>query len=427
MKVVGNRTLVKPITQSIVSMIKSKNFRKVFPQYNVYEKTDDIFETCSIVDGSFKLKGSKKATSFACFNKDTPIDGSRFNKQFYDDITQSDDRENVNAHYKDRNKFDSQWKKRQYDELSCKRWFTGTAYHREDFLSYISKYYSENKELIIDENTKKSKWNKFVKLNSSKTTVYIKIPKLADLELGEDKAYCTFPQKYSKVEAIKELHSSQTALRRFMAMEQQEPMPPESLAFDWLYLRQYKVLPQSIKEGKCDTFAIIDPNRKGKDNYACLIFKKPLDENLYYLVDCYYKKVSSKIAIPKIIERIKHHKVDIISFENNTADDYLMKQELNGKLSGVGYKDYKIDSVFSTKNKEEKISTNRDDIRELIVFPCRGMYYEDSDMGRALCDIVNYSFEGKNGNDDSIDCCAMLIEKVNKKTKNTISSINFHL
>lgn len=427
MKVVGNRTLVKPITQSIVSMIKSKNFRKVFPQYNVYEKTDDIFETCSIVDGAFKLKGSKKATSFACFNKDTPIDGSRFNKQFYDDITQSDDRENVNAHYKDRNKFDSQWKKRQYDELSCKRWFTGTAYHREDFLSYISKYYSENKELIIDENTKKSKWNKFVRLNSSKTTVYIKIPKLADLELGEDKAYCTFPQKYSKVEAIKELHSSQTALRRFMAMEQQEPMPPESLAFDWLYLRQYKVLPQSIKEGKCDTFAIIDPNRKGKDNYACLIFKKPLDENLYYLVDCYYKKVSSKIAIPKIIERIKHHKVDIISFENNTADDYLMKQELNSKLSSVGYKDYKIDSVFSTKNKEEKISTNRDDIRELIVFPCRGMYYEDSDMGRALCDIVNYSFEGKNGNDDSIDCCAMLIEKVNKKTKNSISSINFHL
>ena len=426
MKVVGNRTLVKPITQSIVSMIKSKNFRKVFPQYNVYEKADDIFETCSIVDGSFKLKGSKKATSFACFNKDTPIDGSRFNKQFYDDITQSDDRENVNAHYKDRNKFDSQWKKRQYDELSCKRWFTGTAYHREDFLSYISKYYAENKELINDENTKKLKWNKFVKLNHSKTTVYIKIPKLADLELGEDKCYCTFPQKYSKIEAIKELHSSQTALRRFMAMEQQEPMPPESLAFDWLYLRQYKVLPQSIKEGKCETYAIIEPNTKVKYNYSCLILKKPLDENFYYFVDCYYKKVSSKIAIPKIIERIKHHKVDIISFENNTADDYLMKQELNSKLTGVGYKDYKIDSIFSTKNKEEKISSNRDDIRELIVFPQRGMYYEDSDMGRALSDIVNYSFEGKNGNDDSIDCCAMLVEKVNKKTKNTISSIKLY-
>lgn len=429
MKVVGNKNLVKPITQSIVKMLKSKKFGKVFPQFGKYDGQPTMFKSCAEGDGTFTLAESKKALSFACYNKDTPIDGGRFNKQFYDDITQSNDRENVSAHMKDRSKFDSQWKKRQYDEYSCLRWFTGTAYHREDFLSYIKKYYANNHELDRELSTKRFKWNKFVRTNNNQDTIYVSVPKLADLELGEDKCYCTFPQKYSKQEALKELHSSESAIRRFMAMEQQEPLPPESLGFDWVYLRQYEELPQDIRENNCDTMLIIDPSRKGKDNYAGLIFKRPYDENdqWWYFVDCYYKKVSSKIAIPKICQRASHHKVSDIAFENNTVDDYQMKQEIKRQMISFGWKDYKIKDFYTTKNKEEKISSVRDDIREKIKFPKRGMYNEDSDMGRAMSDIVNYSFEGKNMNDDSIDCCAMLMVVTNKKTKNSVSALNFSL
>ena len=429
MKVVGNKNLVKPITQSIVKMLKSKKFGKVFPQFGKYDGQPTMFKSCAEGDGTFTLAESKKALSFACYNKDTPIDGGRFNKQFYDDITQSNDRENVSAHMKDRSKFDSQWKKRQYDEYSCLRWFTGTAYHREDFLSYIKKYYANNHELDRELSTKRFKWNKFVRINNNQDTIYVSVPKLADLELGEDKCYCTFPQKYSKQEALKELHSSESAIRRFMAMEQQEPLPAESLAFDWVYLRQYEELPQDIRENNCDTMLIIDPSRKGKDNYAGLIFKRPYDENdqWWYFVDCYYKKVSSKIAIPKICQRASHHKVSDIAFENNTVDDYQMKQEIKRQMISYGWKDYRIKDFYTTKNKEEKISSVRDDIREKIKFPKRGMYNEDSDMGRAMSDIVNYSFEGKNMNDDSIDCCAMLMIATNKKTKNSVSALNFSL
>ena len=427
MKIVGNPSLVKPITQSIVKMLKSDRFSKVFPLFSKYNGKDknDMFKNCAETEGTFTLADSKKSLSFACYNKGTSIDGGRFNKQFYDDVTQSDDRENVNAHLKDRGKYNSQWKKRQYDEFSVKRWFTGTAYHREDFLSYIRKDLANKKELIIDESTIKQSWNKFVRLSEDRKTVYISVPKLADLDLGEDKCYCTFPQKYSKAEALKELHGSENAKRRFYAMEQQTPLPPESLGFDHAYLKHYDVLPSEIKEGKCRTIVIIDPNRKGKDNYAGLIFKKPDSEDVYYFVDCFYKKVGSKVAIPQICERASHHKADIISFENNTVDSYQMKKEINEYMAKFGWKEAKVNDFYSVLNKEDKISMHRDDIREKIIFPKQGMYYEDSDMGRAMSDIVNYSFEVKPKNDDSIDCCAMLIETESKKTQNTIETFDF--
>lgn len=429
MKIVGNRQLVKPITQAIVKMLKSKRFGKVFPAFGKYNGDNAMFKNCAETEGTFTLADSKKALSFACYNKETAIDGGRFNKQFYDDVTQSDDRENVNAHKKDKNRFDSQWKKRQYDEFSCLRWFTGTAYHREDFLSWIKQYYSNNRELEVETSTLKMKWNKFVKVSNDKKTIYVSVPKLADLELGEDKCYCTFPQKYSKQEALKELHSSDTAIRRFMAMEQQQPLPPESLAFDWTYLKQYLELPQKILDGDCETIVVIDPNRKGRDNYAGLIFKKPNDEQdeHWYFVDCFYKKVSSKIAIPKICERASHHKVDRIAFETNTVDSYQMKKNLQEEMVKYGWKEFKISDFYSTLNKEDKISRYRDDIREKIIFPHRTMYHPDSDMGRALSDIVNYSFETKNMNDDSIDCCAMLIIVEEKSTGNTIKTLNIRL
>ena len=269
---------------------------------------------------------------------------------------------------------------------------------------------------------------KFVRINNTKDTIYVSVPKLADLDLGEDKCYCTFPQKYSKSEALKELHGSITERRRFMAMEQQEPLPPESLAFDWVFLKQYDTLPKQIKENECDTIVIIDPNRRGKDNYAGLIFKRPYDEDnqYWYFVDCFYKKVSSKVALPKICERASHHKAQEMAFECNTVDSYQMKKEINNFLASYGWKECKIREFYSTLNKEEKISKYSDDIRDYIIFPRRGMYYEDSDMGRAMNDIVNYSFELKNLNDDSIDCCAMLMIHTLKNNTNSIQALDFN-
>ena len=104
-----------------------------------------------------------------------------------------------------------------------------------------------------------------------------------------------------------------------------------------------------------------------------------------------------------------------------------MKNTIKDEMTKIGWNEYTIVDFYSTMNKEDKISKYRDDIREKIIFPHRTMYHLESDMGRALSDIVNYSFETKNMNDDSIDCCAMLIIVEEKKTTNTIGTLNLRL
>lgn len=429
MKCVGNKNNVKSNIENVTQMMKSERYAKVFPYFAQFKKKDDIFEYCTMGEGKFKIKGSNKPVSFFCFNKDTVIDGLRYNKQFYDDVTQSDDINNITNHLKDRDRYERQWKKRKSNTFTCKSWFTGTSYHKEDFISSIIDGFRDDKPLIRDNSYKKYTWGKFVYTNESRNMVYIKVPKLADLELGEDKCYCTFPQKNSKYEALKDYHRSDSSKRTFMAMEQQSPLPPECFGFDYSLLQQYDDLPQEIKSGDCISRAIIDPTRKGRDNYACLIFKKPIDsENKkWYLTDCYYKKVKPNIALPEICKRLSYHKIDEIYFEENILDEFQMKKIISEYMKEEGWEDYKISSIYSTLKKEDKIEKYMYDIRDNIVFPRQGMYYNDSDMGRAMYDISNYSLDGKNEHDDSIDCCAMLCSLDKKVRKNKIEALKFRI
>lgn len=428
MKIIGNPSLLGDITEKIVKMLMSERFGKVFPEFGKYEGKKTMFKTLKIADGTFLLKDSKQGISFECSNKESSLDGTRFDYQFYDDITQSKDRENVNAHMKDRDKFTGQWRKRAVSEFTTKRFFTGTAYHREDLLSYVRNLYANDKPIVKDINTINFNWNKWCYIAQDRKTIYVLVKKLADLELGEDKAYVTFPQKFSKGEALKMYHGKLGSIREFWAMEQQQPLPPESLAFDWAYLKQYVTLPENIRKGDCECHAIIDPSRKGYDNFSCLIFKKGIEngEEKWYLTDCFYKKVSSKVAIPEVAERLKFHNVDVIHLENNIDIEETLEHYLLEKLM---YNSYTIDSFYSTEKKEDKISMKRDDIKSMLVFPQQGMYSPDSDMGQAMQDIVSYSFTVKNQHDDSIDCCAMFVSQLDQSGQNEIFvlSKNFFL
>lgn len=426
MKVVGNPKLVGEITQNITKMLLSPRFGKVFKEFGKCQgKENEMFTTIKQTDGTFKLKWSKQARSFLCVNKDTAIDGTRYDYQFYDDVTQSKDKENVTQHMKDRSNYTSQWKKRASSEFTTKRFFTGTAYHREDFLSYIKDYYSSKLPLVKELELSKFKWSKFTKVSSDRKTVYIIVPKLANLELGESKAYCTFPQRFSKKEALDMLHGNLGSKREFYAMEQQTPLPPEKLCFDWAYLNQYDRLPEDIVNRQSLSKIIIDPSRKGYDNFSALVFEKSSIENTskWYFTSCFYEQVSSKVAIPEVADLIIDHKCTTIYAESNIDISDLLEVELHKK----NYYDYEIITFYSYEKKEDKISRARDDIRDNILFPVQGMYHFESPMGRALTDIVNYSLEGKNKHDDSPDCCAMFTIQEQEEKSNTIDilPINF--
>ena len=407
MKVVGNPAVIQGFITRVTTMLKSKKFGKVFPVFGKYKGSNDMFSEYKVAEGAFTLKEANVGRSFYLVNKKTPLDGTRYNYQFYDDVTQSKDMYNLPAHEKDIDDYDKQWEQRKQNENTVLRWFTGTAYHNADFISYIKSFYSYGKPLIVDMNTaKKYKWAKFCKLSYNSKTAYIIVPGLADLNLGRDECYSTFPEKFSKEYFLNRYDNKRD---NFLAMIQQEPVPPESLYFAWVRLQQYTKLPRDIQDNNCESVAIIDPSRKGRDNYTCLIFKKSTREDKYYLVDAFYKQVSSKVALPKIGERIAHHKVDKIYYEGNVTDLDLFEEKLNQQIIFNKWQNYSLIPFYSEKNKEQKIQDARDDIRDQIIFPIKGMYHKDSDMGRAMEEITNYNFDGKNIHDDAVDCCAMLI------------------
>lgn len=454
MKIVGNPTVLQTLFNRLILMIQSKKYGKVFPEIGKYNGSDEMFSLLQKSEGKFLLKDSKKGMSFAIFNKETPIDGERYNYQFYDDITKSKDIDNITEHEKDNKNYINQWRKRQDNEYTTLRFFTGTSYHSQDFLSNRIKELSNGENLILDIGGKGNtfKWSKYVRLSNDKKTVFIRIPKLDDLEKGEDKCFCTFPERFSKKVALEQLHSSDRSLvRSFYAMEQQTPLPPESLSFDWIFLKTYDKLPDEILRNECETWAIIDPNRKGNDNYACLIFKSIRrnsninrnnvnddgddDEKYWYLVDCYYEKKTAKKALPEICERLAFHKVDIVSFEENTTDIDLMTQFLTENMKKNLWENFTLDSFWSDKRKVDKIFNYQDDIKEKIIFPEQRIYRYDSPMGRAMCDITTYSISSTNNNngnfgnykknDDSIDCCAMLCERLSEnRRENKIDAID---
>lgn len=426
MKVVGNPKLVGEITQNITKMLLSPRFGKVFKEFGDCKgKENEMFTTIKQTDGTFKLKWSKQARSFLCVNKDTAIDGTRYDYQFYDDVTQSKDKENVTQHMKDRSNYTSQWKKRASNEFTTKRFFTGTAYHREDFLSYIKSYQSNNVPLVKELELTKFKWSKFVKFSQDRKTAYIIVPKLANLEFGEEKSYCTFPQRFSKKEALDMYHGNLGSRREFFAMEQQTPLPPEKLCFDYAYLNQYEKLPEDIIKRQSLSKMIIDPSRKGYDNFSALIFEKSSleNKNKWYFTSCFYEQVSSKAAIPEVVKLIIDHKCTTIYVETNID----ITDSLENELQRNKYYDYEIVPFYSYEKKDEKISNTRDDIRDNIIFPIEGMYHFDSPMGRAMSDIVNYSMEGKNKHDDSIDCCAMFMIQESEESSNTIEFLPINI
>lgn len=426
-KVVGNPTAMEGIVPRVVEMLKSKRFGKVFPVLGKYNGSDDMFKRQTISDNCIALADSTKAASLVCFNKETKTSGIRGNYQFYDDITQAEDAENVSKHERDVSTYQSVWSKREYNQFKTKRWFTGTSYNREDFICKMIDKYSKGLPLCADLEIQKYKWAKFCKKTQNGKMVVIRIPKLVDLELGEDKCYCSFPQKFSKEEALDLLHSDAPNSRRsFYAMEQQSPLPPESMKFDWVYLRTYKKLPKDILDNNCFCRVIIDPSRKGKDNYAALIFKSIDGQKDWYFVDCYYEqKVTSKYAIPEICKKAAFHKADTISFEQNATDASLITDLIKTELLKNGNRECNIDDFWSQENKEEKILKYSDDILTDIIFPDREIFHSDSPMGRAMKDITCYSFDFKVVHDDSIDCCAMFESRLKQNNENTIEVLDY--
>ena len=400
-KVVGNRSLFPKCTKQVVDIMSNKRYRQVFPEYakDIDETKDisyQIFSTCTQKDGVLTINGSGRDTSFECFSKDTDRDGIRGGWLFLDDIVQRSERMNLKRHFSDIDSFDGTWKKRSRDEKKFRIVCGGTTYDIYDLLETLKFRYSKGK-------VKKSPINKYTTLSLDEDAVFIKVPKL------DEKDQLTFPQK-TVLKSVLEDRKNNYDL--FMAMDMQEPIPPEDTPFYWNRIRTYAFIPDHASEY---SQATLDPARTG-DNYVSMPIFKVVDdiekdgtkEQRHYLIDAFYQKVPMDEAYEQICDLIMRHHIVKLHIERNT--DTSLKFLLDKLLKERGIQFCEITEVYSTKNKENRIYENETLIRNKIVFPEREMYGRGSQVGQFLEHIIAYKYKGADY-DDSIDAVSLYTDK----------------
>lgn len=307
-----------------------------------------------------------------------------------DDLLKDDSESyNKDLHKKLLNRYDSTWTSRAEDD-SLKVMLLGTMWADTDLLNVVYDRANEEDILIPDPN---HKWTEVSKRGES---VFIGIPALDE----NDESTC--PKRYS----TKKLRKRRKEMDRFlwMCVYQQDPIAPEGLEFDWSSLSQYDSIPDWEVECR---YASLDPARKGKNYVSMPIFYKYYSSEKHYLVDFLYQKKSMKELYDLIVDKIIEHRLNKLVLENNT--DTSLKEVLETKLHKRGYFGCIIIEKYSTINKEKRINDNQGDIRGMIVYPKKGMYPSNSDMGKAMEGITSYSFSYPNKFDDGIDSIALYV------------------
>lgn len=413
LKIVGNPSLITDMSAKLVKYMCKPNYAKVFPYYAQFEGDKDKIFDVRREGGNNQvarllIHGSIKGTSFLLANKDTPVDGGRYKYRFYDDITRSKDKGNINMHEKDIERYQDQWKKRKYDDNNSFEVFSGTTYHIYDFLSTIKRKYG-------GDTAKQSKINKYTKFNARHKAVFVSVPKL-DWDTDES----TYPHKYTTEEARADRLADYNT---FMAMDMQEPMPIEGCAFSYDNLLTYKAIPH-IEEEKDEEscWAMLDPARTGA-NYIAMAICLPIGDK-HYLKDCIFEMKPMEKIYPTIIRKIEQHHITRLHIERNT--DTSLATLLRGMLYERGIDYCNITEVYSYKHKEDKIYDNEAAIKSCIVFPEFGMYAQGSEFGKFMKYLTSFSYTAHNAYDDSIDVIAMYAQKYLsfKKRQNSITILN---
>lgn len=206
----------------------------------------------------------------------------------------------------------------------------------------------------------------------------------------------------------------------------QKPIPAEGLIFSKDFLTFYDELPPA-EELSAYSFATIDPTRRSaKDFFSMPIFKYHAKSGKYYLIDVIYEKKSVLQLYDKIVSKILTHSIIKVFYEENI--DTSLGTTLTMKLNAQNEADKwcKLEQLFSTKNKQQRIADLADTIKMNIVFPSVKYANTRTQLGFAVHQLQEYDGSNK-GHDDFPDSLAMFADKaiVNLKRDNIIKSYKY--
>ena len=201
----------------------------------------------------------------------------------------------------------------------------------------------------------------------------------------------------------------------------QKPIPAEGLLFSGDYLKFYDTLPEELSDY---AFATLDPTRRKPNDYLSMpIFRYNPSNGLYYLVDVIYKQKSILNLYDEVIKKIKTHKIIEFWYEENTDTSLgtVLKMKMEQDGNNID-KWCKLNEVWSSKNKIERITHFSDAIINNIVFPSKLYAPTTTQLGFAVHQLQQFDGSKNTGHDDFPDSLSMFADKhiVNNKKRNVV-------
>lgn len=392
-KIFGNKTNIKRTMKTAHDIMLSAEYAKVFPYYAKFDRKETAMFTTYQTSGELQVSGSYQPVNILCSSKGENIDGSRVQYLFLDDITQSKDANNVEMHQKDIFMFNNSWFERKDDPNNTFIIASGTTYHQEDLLSYL-------KHVFGVDYAKPTKF-KFTSI-SNKNEILPKWLSVFIVIYGLDENdKSTFEEKYP-TEVF--LFKRSQDYRMFMAMTQQQPLPPEGSPFDYdnlpnLYGKEgIPHLPDRSQE-VCT--ASLDPARIGRDFHAMPIIVE-IDGRRYFQ-DCICDTFAPDKLPQKVVDMIEKHHIVRLDIENNTDTtfDVLIKKLLAER--GINY--CSVTSFFSYQKKDQKIANCETAIKS-VYYPRKEVYTPSSQMGKFMQWFTAYNYDKPPKHDDPTDSMA---------------------
>lgn len=397
--------LLNGFSRSVKSLLTEDRFKAIFPYFDKF--SNKIFEKEK--DSDWLIKGADTLVSHYTRTRDGAVTGIRAKSYImFDDMTKgAEEAYNDGLHETYWSKYMSEWRNRKND-YKVKEITLGTMWNPNDILSrkgnqlegkytphkgnhpYCTEYHDEEGQVM---------------------GVVIRYPLLDENE----KSTCELI--YSTKDALDIKANTEEFL--FSCVYQQDPISQKGRLFSYDEIMTYEFNGNKIfHNGKNITlsdgsFASLDPVRKGKDFVAMPIFKYDIENpHIYYLIDVLFKGKSMEEVYGEIIGNVTQHKIIKFVIENNT--DVSLKSYLEKELKQRGYYSCEMMEKFNTVKKEQRIRDENLPMRKQIVYPQKGLFTANSDMGKFMDNITRFSLEQPNKHDDAPDSVALFVNQIIK-------------
>lgn len=392
----SNDNVVKGGSRTVRDEMKSDWYGEVFPNMKWSQEDKNYF--LKETDGEWKLRDCKLLASYYASTVNSNVVGSRASQRVHIDDLYADYLEAMNQELNEyfKNKYLTVWTQRFVQNLIPKMVITGTLWANGDFMSLLIAMVEKKNTLYPHPKYK------YCRVNKEQTVAVIQIPALD--ENGES----TYPDVKSTEEILELKNNMEEYI--FETNFQQKPTDPEALTFSYNNLRTYEQIPATEYVG---TYSVIDATRKsGKDFFAMPIFTKVPNENLfdYYLKDTLFTRTATKDMYDDIVSKIIEHHIIFLVIESNVTSE--LKKALDERLVKKGISYCEIVEKYNTENKQIRITDQKGNIKRRLVFPKKGMYGVNSDMGKAMNNLTLYNETGRNPNDDFPDACALMCSEI---------------